>query len=221
MREFFLHKSITNLDSIKEDLKSKVQDFDNLKIIAVSKTFSIDQILPLIKHGHLHYGENKVQEAINKWSDVKLEYSDIKLHLIGRLQSNKTKLAVKLFDYIHSVDSEKIAKKIADEELKQNKKVKIFIQVNIGDENQKSGITKKNLNEFYSYCKELQLDIIGLMCIPPANIDPKFFFQEMKLLTKKLDLPELSMGMSSDYIEAAKNSATYLRIGSKIFGNRD
>jgi pyridoxal phosphate enzyme (YggS family) len=216
-----LHKSITNLDSIKEDLKSKVQDFDNLKIIAVSKTFSIDQILPLIKHGHLHYGENKVQEAINKWSDVKLEYSDIKLHLIGRLQSNKTKLAVKLFDYIHSVDSEKIAKKIADEELKQNKKVKIFIQVNIGDENQKSGITKKNLNEFYSYCKELELDILGLMCIPPANIDPKFFFQEMKLLTKKLDLPELSMGMSSDYIEAAKNSATYLRIGSKIFGNRD
>ena len=216
-----MHKSITNLDSIKEDLKSKVQDFDNLKIIAVSKTFSIDQILPLIKHGHLHYGENKVQEAINKWSDVKLEYSDIKLHLIGRLQSNKTKLAVKLFDYIHSVDSEKIAKKIADEELKQNKKVKIFIQVNIGDENQKSGITKKNLNEFYSYCKELELDIIGLMCIPPANIDPKFFFQEMKLLTKKLDLLELSMGMSSDYIEAAKNSATYLRIGSKIFGNRD
>jgi len=221
LREFFLHKSITNLDSIKEDLKSKVQDFDNLKIIAVSKTFSIDQILPLIKHGHLHYGENKVQEAINKWSDVKLEYSDIKLHLIGRLQSNKTKLAVKLFDYIHSVDSEKIAKKIADEELKQNKKVKIFIQVNIGDENQKSGITKKNLNEFYSYCKELELDILGLMCIPPANIDPKIFFQEMKLLTKKLDLPELSMGMSSDYIEAAKNSATYLRIGSKIFGNRD
>ena len=146
MREFFLHKSITNLNLIKEDLKSKVQDFDNLKIIAVSKTFSIDQILPLIKYGHLHYGENKVQEAINKWSDVKLEYSDIKLHLIGKLQSNKTKLAVKLFDYIHSVDSEKIAKKIAEEELKQNKKVKIFIQVNIGDENQKSGIIKKNLN---------------------------------------------------------------------------
>ena len=216
-----MHKSITNLDLIKEDLKSKVQDLDSLKIIAVSKTFSIDQILPLIKHGHLDYGENKVQEAINKWSDVRLEYSDIKLHLIGKLQSNKTKLAVKLFDYIHSVDSEKIAKKIAEEELKQNKKVKIFIQVNIGDENQKSGIIKKNLNEFYSYCKELELDIIGLMCIPPANIDPKIFFQEMKLLTKKLDLPELSMGMSSDYLEAAKNSATYLRIGSKIFGNRD
>ena len=198
-----------------------MQDFDNLKIIAVSKTFSIEQILPLIKHGHLDYGENKVQEAINKWSNVKLEYSDIKLHLIGKLQSNKVKLAVKLFDYIHSVDSEKIAKKISDEELKQNKKVKIFIQINIGDENQKSGITKKNLNEFYFYCKELELDIIGLMCIPPVNIDPKFFFQDMKLLTKKLDLPELSMGMSSDYLEAAKNSSTYLRIGSKIFGNRD
>ena len=216
-----MHKSITNLNLIKEDLKSKVQDFDNLKIIAVSKTFSIDQILPLIKYGHLHYGENKVQEAINKWSDVKLEYSDIKLHLIGKLQSNKAKFAVKLFDYIHSVDNEKIAKKIADEELKQNKKIKIFIQVNIGDEDQKSGIPKENLNELYSYCKELQLDIIGLMCIPPANIDPNFFFQEMRLLTKKLRLPELSMGMSSDYLEAAKNSATYLRIGSKIFGNRD
>jgi len=220
LREFFLHKSITNLNLIKEDLKSKVQDYDNLKIIAVSKTFSIDQILPLIKYGHLHYGENKVQEAINKWSDVKLEYSDIKLHLIGKLQSNKAKFAVKLFDYIHSVDNAKIAKKIADEQLKQNKKIKIFIQVNIGDEDQKSGVPKENLNELYSYCKELQLDIIGLMCIPPANIDPNFFFEEMKLLIKKFHLPELSMGMSSDYLEAAKNSATYLRIGSKIFGNR-
>ena len=216
-----MHKSITNLDLIKEDLKSKVQDFDSLKIIAVSKTFSINQILPLIKHGHLDYGENKVQEAMNKWSDIKLEYSDIKLHLIGKLQSNKAKFAVKLFDYIHSVDSEKIAKKIADEELKQNKKIKIFIQVNIGDENQKSGITKKQLEDFYLYCRELSLDIIGLMCIPPLDINPIFFFQEMQLLTKKLNLPELSMGMSSDYLEAAKNSATYLRVGSSIFGKRN
>ena len=216
-----MHKSITNLNLIKEDLKSKVQDYDNLKIIAVSKTFSIDQILPLIKYGHLHYGENKVQEAINKWSDVKLEYSDIKLHLIGKLQTNKVKLSVKLFDYIHSLDSEKLAKKIADEELKQNKKIKIFIQVNIGDENQKSGITKKQLDDFYSYCRELSLDIIGLMCIPPLDINPIFFFQEMQLLTKKLKLPELSMGMSSDYLEAAKNSATYLRVGSSIFGKRN
>jgi hypothetical protein len=180
----------------------------------------MDQILPLIKHGHMDYGENKVQEAINKWIDVKLEYPNIKLHLIGKLQTNKVKLSVKLFDYIHSVDSEKLAKKISEEELKLDKKVKIFIQVNIGDEDQKSGITKKNLNDFYSYCKKLNLNIIGLMCIPPINVRPEVFFNEMESLTKKLNLFELSMGMSSDYLEAAKNSATYLRIGSSIFGKR-
>jgi PLP dependent protein len=215
-----LHKSIINLNLIEEDLKSKVKNYEKLKVIAVSKTFPIDQILPLIKHGHLDYGENKVQEAINKWTDIKLEYPDIKLHLIGKLQTNKVKLSVKLFDYIHSLDNEKLAKKISEEELKQNKKVKIFIQVNIGDEDQKSGITKKQLDAFYSYCMELNLNIIGLMCIPPADVDPNFFFHEMKLLTKKLKLSELSMGMSSDYLEASKNSATYLRIGSSIFGNR-
>jgi PLP dependent protein len=216
-----LHKSITNLNLIKEDLKSNLKNYEKLKVIAVSKTFPIDQILPLIEYGHLHFGENKVQEAINKWTDIKLEYQNIKLHLIGKLQTNKVKLSVKLFDYIHSLDSEKLAKKIADEELKQNKKIKIFIQVNIGDENQKSGITKKQLDDFYSYCRELSLDIIGLMCIPPLDINPIFFFQEMQLLTKKLKLPELSMGMSSDYLEAAKNSATYLRVGSSIFGKRN
>ena len=197
-----------------------MQDFDSLKIIAVSKTFSIDQILPLIKHGHLDYGENKVQEAINKWSDVRLEYPDIKLHLIGKLQSNKTKLAVKLFDYIHSVDSEKIAKKIYDEELKQNKKVKIFIQVNIGDENQKSGVSKSLLPNLYSYCKDLNLNVIGLMCIPPLDKSIDYFFEEMNTLNKNLRLDELSMGMSGDYLVAIKNSATYLRIGSSIFGQR-
>ena len=216
-----MHKSITNLNLIKEDLKSNLKNYEKLKVIAVSKTFPIDQILPLIEYGHLHFGENKVQEAINKWTDIKLEYQNIKLHLIGKLQTNKVKLSVKLFDYIHSLDSEKLAKKIADEELKQNKKIKIFIQVNIGDENQKSGITKKQLDDFYSYCRELSLDIIGLMCIPPLDINPIFFFQEMQLLTKKLKLPELSMGMSSDYLEAAKNSATYLRVGSSIFGKRN
>jgi len=215
-----LHKSITNLNLIKEELKSKVKNYDKLKVIAVSKTFPMDQILPLIKHGHMDYGENKVQEAINKWIDVKLEYPNIKLHLIGKLQTNKVKLSVKLFDYIHSVDSEKLAKKISEEELKLDKKVKIFIQVNIGDEDQKSGITKKNLNDFYSYCKKLNLNIIGLMCIPPINVRPEVFFNEMESLTKKLNLFELSMGMSSDYLEAAKNSATYLRIGSSIFGKR-
>ena len=176
--------------------------------------------MPLIEYGHLEYGENKVQEAITKWTEVKLAKPNIKLHLIGKLQTNKVKLALKLFDYIHSVDTKKLAKKIADEELKQNKKTKIFLQVNIGEEEQKSGINKDYLNDFYSYCKNLNLDVVGLMCIPPADDKSKAFFKEMALLTKKLDLKELSMGMSADYIEAAKNFSTYLRIGSNIFGKR-
>jgi PLP dependent protein len=218
--DFFLHKSIVNLNSIKEDLKSKINNYQNVKIIAVSKTFPIEAIMPLIEYGHLEYGENKVQEAITKWTDTKLSNSNIKLHLIGKLQTNKVKFALKLFDYIHSVDNKKLAKKIAEEELKQNKKIKIFLQVNIGDEEQKSGINKDYLNDFYSYCKNLNLDVVGLMCIPPADDKPKNSFKEMALLTKKLNLLELSMGMSADYIEAAKNSATYLRIGSNIFGKR-
>ena len=216
-----MHKSIVNLNSIKEDLKSKINNYQNVKIIAVSKTFPIEAIMPLIEYGHLEYGENKVQEAITKWTDTKLSNSNIKLHLIGKLQTNKVKFALKLFDYIHSVDNKKLAKKIAEEELKQNKKIKIFLQVNIGDEEQKSGINKNYLNDFYSYCKSLKLDIVGLMCIPPEFDKPEIFFKEMALLTKKLNLKELSMGMSADYIEAAKNSATYLRIGSHIFGKRN
>ena len=176
--------------------------------------------MPLIEYGHLEYGENKVQEAISKWTDVKLANPNIKLHLIGKLQTNKVKFALKLFDYIHSVDTKKLAKKIADEELKQNKKIKIFLQVNIGDEDQKSGINKDALNDLYSYCKNLNLDVVGLMCIPPVDNKPEIFFKEMVLLTKKLNLTELSMGMSADYMEAATNSATYLRIGSSIFGER-
>ena len=176
--------------------------------------------MPLIEYGHLEYGENKVQEAITKWTEVKLAKPNIKLHLIGKLQTNKVKLALKLFDYIHSVDTKKLAKKIADEEFKQNKKVKIFLQVNIGDEEQKSGINKDYLNDLYLYCKNLHLDVAGLMCIPPADDKSEIFFKEMALLTKKLDLKELSMGMSADYIEAAKNSSTYIRIGSSIFGKR-
>ena len=176
--------------------------------------------MPLIEHRHLEYGENKVQEAITKWTDIKLANPNIKLHLIGKLQTNKVKFVLKLFDYIHSVDTKKLAKKIADEELKQNKKIKIFLQVNIGNEEQKSGINKNNLNDFYLYCKNLNLDVVGLMCIPPADDQSENFFKEMALLTKKLNLLELSMGMSSDYIEAAKNSSTYLRIGSNIFGKR-
>ena len=215
-----MHKSIVNLNLIKEDLKSKIKNYQNVKVIAVSKTFSMEDIMPLIEYGHLEYGENKVQEAITKWTDIKLTNPDIKLHLIGKLQTNKVKFALKLFDYIHSVDTKKLAKKIADEELKQNKKIKIFLQVNIGNEEQKSGINKNNLNDFYLYCKNLNLDVVGLMCIPPVGDNSENFFKEMALLNKKLNLLELSMGMSSDYIEAAKNSATYLRIGSNIFGKR-
>jgi pyridoxal phosphate enzyme (YggS family) len=220
LREFFLHKSIINLNLIKEDLKSKIKNYQNIKIIAVSKTFPIEVIEPLIEHGHLEFGENKVQEALNKWTDIKLSNPNIKLHLIGKLQTNKVKFAIEIFDYIHSVDSKKLAKKIADEELKQNKKIKIFLQINIGNEEQKSGINKDYLQDLYSYCKDLNLDVVGLMCIPPTEHKPEIFFKEMDLLAKKFNLLELSMGMSSDYIEAAKNSATYLRIGSNIFGKR-
>ena len=220
MRDFVLHKSIDNLNLIKEDLKSKINNYQNVKVIAVSKTFPIEAIMPLIEYGHLEYGENKVQEAITKWADIKLVKPNIKLHLIGKLQTNKVRQALKLFDYIHSVDTKKLAKKIADEELKQNKKIKIFLQINIGDELQKAGINKDYLNEFYLYCKNLNLDVVGLMCIPPAEAKSEIFFEEMALLNKKLDLKELSMGMSADYIEAAKNFSTYLRIGSNIFGKR-
>jgi len=191
------------------------------KVIAVSKTFSLDKILPLIDYGHLDYGENKVQEAIEKWSDIKLTKKELKLHLIGKLQTNKVKQAIKIFDYIHSVDSEKLAKKIADEEDKQGKKIKIFIQVNIGDEDQKSGINKNQLSDFYQFCKTLKLNVVGLMCIPPFDQDSKKYFEEMSVLNKKLNLNDLSMGMSSDYLEAINYSATYLRIGSSIFGNRN
>ena len=215
-----MHKSIANLNLIKEDLKSKIKNYQNVKVIAVSKTFPMEAIMPLIEYGHLDFGENKVQEAITKWTDIKLAKPNIKLHLIGKLQTNKVKQALKLFDYIHSVDTKKLAKKIADEELKQNKKIRIFLQINIGDEEQKSGINKDHLNEFYLYCKNLNLDVVGLMCIPPAEAKSEIFFKEMALLNKKLDLKELSMGMSADYIEAAKNSASYIRIGSNIFGKR-
>ena len=181
----------------------------------------MEKILPLIEYGHLDYGENKVQEAIDKWTDIKLKSPNIKLHLIGKLQSNKVKFAIKIFDYIHSVDSIKLAKKIADEQTKQNKKVKIFIQVNIGYEKQKSGTDIKETSNLFNYCKELNLEVVGLMCIPPANKDPNKYFKEIELLNKKFNLPEISMGMSSDYLKAVENSSTYLRIGSSIFGNRD
>ena len=191
------------------------------KIIAVSKTFPIENILPLIEHGHLDYGENKVQETIDKWSNIKNQNSSIQLHLIGKLQTNKVKFALRIFDYIHSLDSEKLAIKIADEQIKQGKKPKIFIQVNIGNEDQKSGINKEKLGDFCKFCKNLNLDIIGTMCIPPNDDNTKKYFSEMNVINQELNLLELSMGMSGDYLDAIINNATYVRIGSKIFGSRN
>ena len=219
-----MHNTVKNLIYIEDLIKSKVNDQirDKLpKIIAVSKTFPIENILPLIEHGHLHYGENKVQEALDKWTEIKIKDNNIKLHLIGKLQTNKVKFALKIFDYIHSLDSEKLATKIANEQAKQDKKPKIFIQVNIGDEDQKSGVQKERLVDFYKYCKNLNLDIVGTMCIPPNDQNSENYFSEMNKINKNIDFKELSMGMSGDYLSAIKNNATYVRIGSKIFGNRD
>ena len=215
-----MHNTVKNLIYIEELIKSKANHDELAKIIAVSKTFPIENILPLIEHGHLHYGENKVQEALEKWTDIKNENHNIQLHLIGRLQTNKVKFALRIFDYIHSLDSEKLAIKILDEQIKQEKKPKIFIQVNIGNEDQKSGINKDNLVDFYKFCKNLNLDIIGTMCIPPNDDYTEKYFSEMSDLNKKLNLKELSIGMSGDYLEAIRHNATYVRVGSKIFGTR-
>ena len=218
-----MHNTVKNLIDIENNIKIYLNklNINNIpKIVAVSKTFKIDKILPIIDHGHIDFGENKVQEAVDKWTDIKKINLKIKLHMIGKLQTNKVKHAVKIFDYIHSVDSKKLAKKIADEQNKINKKMKIFLQINIGDENQKSGIKKNNVRELTSYCKEIGLDLIGLMCIPPVNTDPEFFFEEMNKLNKSLNFTELSMGMSSDFLKAAKHFSTYVRIGSSIFGER-
>jgi PLP dependent protein len=215
-----LHKTINNLISIQNELKSSSEKDKHPKIIAVSKTFSLDNIQPLIDYGHCHFGENKVQEAVNKWSDLKNQNNDIKLHMIGKLQTNKVKYAVSLFDYIHSLDNIKLAEKISVEQKKINKNLKLFIQVNIGDENQKNGIEPDNLLVFYNKCiKELKLDIIGLMCIPPQN-NAKTYFINMQKLNKTLNLNDLSMGMSADYLEAVKHGSTFIRVGSKIFGDR-
>ena len=219
-----MDNTVKNLLQIENNIKSHLNELDiknNPKVIAVSKTFQIDKILPLIRYGHVDFGENKVQEAIEKWTDIKKKNLSIKLHMIGKLQTNKVKFAVKIFDYIHSVDSIKLAKKIADEQNKINKKIKVFCQINIGDENQKSGINKSETNQLVTYCKEIGLDLIGLMCIPPANTDPSNYFEEMNKLNKSFGFKDLSMGMSSDYLIAAKHLATYVRVGSSIFGHRN
>jgi pyridoxal phosphate enzyme (YggS family) len=213
--------SVNNLISIQDTLKNKIKNLKNPTIIAVSKTFPIENIFPLINHGHEHYGENKVQEAIEKWVTIKEDFTNIKLHMIGKLQTNKVKLAVKIFDYIHSLDSIKLAEKISNEQLKINKSLKIFIQINIGDEEQKIGIEIEYLKNFYNKCtKDLGLDIVGLMCLPPKEEQSSNYFLKMKELLSSVSLQDLSMGMSSDYLKAAEHDSTFLRIGSKIFGER-
>ena len=219
-----MHQSVKKYNDIVNSIKLELEGQKNIifpKIIAVSKTFQLERIIPLIEYGHLDYGENKVQEALDKWSDIKKKNSKIKLHLIGGLQTNKVKFALRIFDYIHSVDSKKLAKKIADEQIKQNKKVKLFIQINIGNEEQKSGVSKIDLVDLFNYCKDLNLEVVGLMCIPPVDKDSNQYFKEMNLLNHSLGLKELSMGMSSDFLKASIHSATFLRIGSAIFGKRD
>ena len=215
--------SVKNLINIKNNINSKLEILKINKspnIIAVSKTFKLEKILPLINYGHLDYGENKVQEAVEKWSEIKKGNPKIKLHMIGKLQTNKVKFAVKVFDYIHSVDSFKLAEKIATEQKKLKKNIKIFIQVNLVNELQKSGVNKNDLSDLIDCCKTNQLDIMGLMCIPPLNFDPNIYFKEMQILNKSFNFDDLSMGMSSDYLNAAAHLSTYLRIGSDIFGKR-
>ncbi len=191
------------------------------EIIAVSKTFDIEHIKPVLEYGHKNFGENKIQEAISKWTEVKKEYIDIKLHMLGKVQTNKVKFLIPLFDYLHSLDNFKLAEKISKEEVKKNKKIKIFIQVNLGEEEQKNGINLKDLDNFYYECKKnLNLDIIGLMCLPPQNENPEKFFQKLKECSDKFGLTDLSMGMSNDYDVACKFGSTFLRIGTKIFGER-
>ena len=219
-----MHNTVKNLLDIDNNIRAylnKLHINNEPKIVAVSKTFKIDKIMPLIEYGHIDYGENKVQEAVEKWTDIKQKNPKIKLHMIGKLQTNKVKFAVQIFDYIHSVDSEKLAKKILDEQNKINKKIKIFLQVNIGNESQKSGIDKMAVKKLVNYSRKTGLNVIGLMCIPPANIDPEDYFKEMNKLNSDLGFTELSMGMSSDFLVAAKHLSTYVRIGSSIFGKRN
>ena len=219
-----MHKTVQNLINIQNLIKSKQSVLEDNKaipqIIAVSKTFKLNHILPLIKYGHINFGENKVQEAIEKWSEIKSNNNKIKLHLIGKLQTNKVKISLELFDFIHSLDNEKLARKISEEQKKQNLKPKLFIQVNIGNESQKNGIHIKKLDEFHNLCKELNLYVVGIMCIPPIDEDPEKSFLRMNYLKKKFNFEELSMGMSSDYLDAIKYNSTFLRIGSSIFGPR-
>ena len=220
-----MHKTIQNLNNIKNSIKSKLLDLNHTnkfpKIIAVSKTFDLDNIKPLIEYGHVDFGENKVQEAVEKWTSIKQDFTHINLHMIGKIQTNKVKFVVPLFDFIHSLDNLKLAEKIAREQKKYKKNIKIFIQVNIGNEMQKSGVNPEEVENFKNKCvDEFKLDIIGLMCLPPQGEKVSAYFKEMNSLLKKTNLKELSMGMSEDYLEAINYNSSYVRIGSKIFGSR-
>jgi len=212
------------LSLIKNEIKEIVEEKQlklNPQIIAVTKTFPLDKINPLIDEGHIHFGENKVQEAEVKWKDVRKNNKKIKLHMVGKLQSNKAKKAVEIFDYIHSLDNTKLAQKISFFEKKFNKRTKLFIQVNVANEEQKSGINLNDLYSFYSYClNELSLNVIGLMCLPPINSDSKKYFDLLKVKSLNLKLNDLSMGMSSDYKQAILSGSTYLRLGTALFGER-
>ena len=219
-----MHPSVERLNLVKnkiEEIINSKQLKTDPQIIAVTKTFSLEKIIPLLDEGHIHFGENKIQEAESKWLNVKYKYKNLQLHMLGKLQSNKAKKAVKLFDYIHSLDNAKLATKLSQYEKELGKKTKLFIQVNIAEESQKSGILLDDLNRFYNFCiKELSLNITGLMCLPPINSDSNKYFQILKITSEKLNLTDLSMGMSADYDQAILNGSTYLRLGTAIFGAR-
>ena len=219
-----MHDSLESLSRVKSKINeiiSKKQLKTDPKIIVVSKTFSLDKITPLLENGHIHYGENKIQEAEQKWSNVKKTYKNLQLHMVGKLQSNKAKKAVLLFDYIHSLDNDRLATKLSYYEKELNKKIKLFIQVNLAREEQKAGINLNNLNNFYRYCvEELSLNVIGLMCLPPIDSTPSKYFKTLKINAEKLNLKDLSMGMSSDYDQAVLNGSSYLRLGTIILGKR-
>ena len=219
-----MHSSFEKLTLLRNKVKEIVDEKqlkNDPKIIVVTKTFPLNRIIPLLDSGHIHFGENKIQEAESKWLNVKNKYKNLQLHMLGKLQSNKAKKAVKLFDYIHSLDNAKLATKLSQYEKELGKKTKLFIQVNIAGESQKSGVLLDDLNRFYNFCiKELSLNITGLMCLPPINSDSNKYFQILKKTSEKLNLTDLSMGMSADYDQAILNGSTYLRLGTAIFGTR-
>ena len=219
-----MHTTLEKLNRVKNkvnEIINKKQLKTDPKIIVVTKTFPLNKIIPLLQNGHIHYAENKIQEAENKWINTKNRYKDLQLHMIGKLQTNKAKKAIKLFDYIHSLDNDKLALKLSHHEKELNKKVKLFIQVKLSKEDQKSGVQLNELNNFYNYCtNELSLNVIGLMCLPPIDSNAHEYFKILKKNAEKLNLKDLSMGMSSDFEQAISNGSTYLRLGTIILGKR-